>query len=160
MSTTKYVDVGKTLENLEDSELDSENVEAIRRFIDDCAAQGLSDVRQRRLITAIKAVIRNCAPDGFVLRGASESELKKTIASLHRTDRYTKSSKHTMKSAVKKYYKVENGGDEHPEKVNFFTVNGDQLSTVNREDLFTDEELKRLFRSFSSTRDRAPSVFG
>jgi integrase len=155
MSTTKYVNVEKALENLEDSELDPENVEAIQRFTDECAAQGLSEVRQRRLITAIKAVIRNCAPDGFILRGASESELKKTIASLHRTDRYTKSTKHTMKSAVKKYYKVENGGHEHPEKVNFFTVNGDQMSTVNREDLFTDEELKRLFRSFSSTRDRA-----
>jgi len=155
MSTTKYVNVEKALQNLDDSELTPENVEAIRFFIDECAAEGLSQVRQRRLITALKSVIRFCAPDDFILSEATEAELKKTIATLHRTDRYTKSTKHTMKGAVKKYYKIENGGREHPEKVDFFTVHQGQTSTVSREDLFTKDELKSLFQNFSTTRDRA-----
>jgi integrase/recombinase XerD len=155
MSTTKYVNVDKALQNLEDSELDSENIDSIQRFINESAAEGLSEVRQRRLITALKAVIKNCAPEDFTLSDASEAELKQTIAALHRHDDYTESTKHTMKGAVKKFYKVENGGHEHPEKVDFFTVHQGQSSTVSREDLFTDEELKQLFRSFSNTRDRA-----
>jgi len=155
MSTTRYIDVEKALQNLEDSELCSENIDAIQRFVNECAAEGLSDVRQRRLITALKSVLKHCAPDGLILPDADESELKKTIASLHRTDYYTKSTKHTMKAAVKKFYKVENDGDEHPAKVDFFSVHNSQSSTVSREDLFTEEELKDLFRNFSNTRDRA-----
>ena len=154
MSTTKYVDVEKALQNLEDSELQQENIEAIKDFINHCAAEGLSEVRQRRLITALKSIIQNCGPNGFQLRGASEEELKAAIANLNRSD-YTDSTKHTMKGAVKKFYKVENGGREHPEKVDFFTVSQGSKSTVGREDLFTEEELKRLFRSFQNIRDRA-----
>ena len=59
-----------------------------------------------------------------------------------------------MRAAIKKYYKVENNG-EHPEKVNFFSAHSKVTSTVGREDLFTKQELKRLFSSFVNTRDRA-----
>jgi len=155
MSTTEYVNVNKALQNLENSDLSSENIDSIQRFIDECAAEGLSQVRQRRLITALKSVIQNCAPDGFVLSEASETELKQMIAALHRHEDYTDSTKHTMKGAVKKFYKVDNDGHEHPEKVDFFTVHHGQSSTVSREDLFTDEELKQLFQGFTNTRDRA-----
>jgi hypothetical protein len=50
---------------------------------------------------------------------------------------------------------VENGGDEHPDKVGFFTVGGNTESTVSREDLFTEDELQDLFRGFTNNRDRA-----
>lgn len=154
MSTTRYVNVDKALQNLENTDLHPKNVEAIREFINHCAAEGLSDVRQRRLITALKSMIQNCGHDEFQLKNATEKELKQMIATLNRSD-YTDSTKHTMKGAVKKFYKVANGGQEHPDKVEFFTVHFGNSSTVGREDLFTDEELKRLFCSFQSTRDRA-----
>ncbi|WP_123539393.1 tyrosine-type recombinase/integrase [Halosimplex salinum] len=154
MSTTKYVDVETALQNLEDSELDSENAEAIHRFIDHCAAEGLSEVRQRRLISALKSVVLNIAPDNFRYRGASEDELKTVIASLNRSS-YADSTKHTMRAAVKKFYKVENGGHEHPEKVDFFSAHAKKGSTVSREDIFTDAELKSLFQGFLNSRDRA-----
>ena len=140
MSSTRYVDVKTALTNLEDSDLARENVDAITEFIDHCAAEGLSEVRQRRLISALKSVVLNFAPEGFQLQGASESELKQVIASLNRSE-YTESTKHTMRSAVKKFYKVENGGQEHPDKVDFFTVsNRTAPTTVGREDLFTEVE--------------------
>jgi len=154
MSTTRYVNVQTALQNLENSELGSQNVEAIRRFINHLAAEGISEVRQRRLISALKSTVLNFAPEDLILEEASEEDLKRTIAELNRSD-YTENTKHTMKSAVKKFYKVENGGHEHPKKVDFFTVSSGNGSTVGRGDLFTEEELKSLFRGFSNVRDRA-----
>lgn len=153
MSSTQYVDVERTLINLANSELHHDDVEAIRRFIDHCAAEGLSEVRQERLASALKSILVNIADDDFQLAGASESELKAVIAALNRSD-YAASTKHTFRSAVKKFYKVENGGRTEPEKTKFFAV-GNPDTTVTRDDLFTADELKRLFRSFTSTRDRA-----
>jgi integrase len=155
MSSTQYVDIDRTLQNLEDSQIRPENVEAIRDFVNHCAAEGISEVRQARLVSALKSLLNGFAPDGFLLRDASEQGLKQVIAGLNRSD-YAESTKHTFRSAVKKFYKVDNGGHEHPEKVQFFSVSASEKSTsVTREDLFTEGELKRLFRSFTSTRDRA-----
>ncbi|RKD95624.1 tyrosine-type recombinase/integrase [Halopiger aswanensis] len=154
MSTERYINVKTQLENLEDSDLKPANVEAIRCFIDHCAAEGLSEVRQSRLITALKSLVLNFAPDNFELRGASEQDLKRAVAELNRSD-YAESTKHTMKAATKKFYKVENGGREHPEKVDFFDATAKETTTISREDLFTKEELKRLFSGFINTRDRA-----
>ena len=154
MSTKRYINVEQQLENLKDSELESSNVKAIRKFIDHSAAEGISEVRQSRLITALKSLVLNFAPDEFELRGASEEELKLVIANLNRSD-YADSTQHTMRAAAKKFYKVENGGREHPEKVDFFSASASQKSTVSREDILTEEELKRLFSGFISTRDRA-----
>jgi integrase len=154
MSTTKYVDVKTALQKLESSELEPGNVEAIQGFIDHCAAEGLSEVRQRRLISAIKSIVLNFSPNGFQLEDASEQELKTVVASLNRSD-YADSTKHTMKAGLKKFYKVENGGKEHPEKVDFFSAHAKNATTVSREDLFTKEELKRLFSGFINSRDRA-----
>lgn len=154
MSTKRHINVPQQLENLEDSELSQANAASIHEFIDHCAAEGLSEVRQSRLITALKSLALNFAPDGFQLKGATEQELKQMIAALNRSD-YADSTKHTMRAAAKKFYKVMNGGREHPEKVDFFSAHAKQDSTVSREDLFTEKELKRLFSSFVNTRDRA-----
>jgi integrase len=154
MSTTEYVNVDRALENLEESEIHPENVDAIREFINHCAAEGISDVRQERLLQAMKTVTERFTPDGFRLRGATEKELKQVLAALNRSD-YADATKHTKRSAIKKFYKVMNGGHEHPEKVDFFTVGGGQTTNVTREDLFTEDELNRLFRGFQNVRDRA-----
>ena len=154
MSTTQYVDVSRTLQNLKDADISQEDRDAIREFVDHCAAEGLSETRQQRHVQSLKSLLVNFAPDDFQLRDASESELKTVVAELNRSD-YADATKRTMLGTVKKFYKVMNGGHEHPEKVDFFTVTKKKDSPVNREDLFTEDELKRLFRSFSKTRDRA-----
>ncbi|WP_181687356.1 tyrosine-type recombinase/integrase [Halorhabdus salina] len=152
MSTTQYVDVQRTLQNLED-EADPENTEAVREFVDHCAAEGISEVQQARLVWSWKTLLNKFAPDSFEMKGASQSELKELLANVNRSD-YAESTKVKFKTAVKKFYRIQNGGHEQPEKTRFFKV-GKESSSVSREDLFTEDELKRLFRSFSNVRDRA-----
>ena len=153
MSSSKYVDVQRELQNLE-NEVDTENFEAIRDFINHAAAEGISEVQQTRQIQCFKCILRNFAPDEFRFRGATESELKQVMADLNRSS-YAEATKHKIKGTVKKYYRIENGGHEHPEKVEFFSTSPTKTTTVSRDELFTEEERKRLFRGFSSTRDRA-----
>ena len=153
MSSTQYVDVESYLRRLDDGNLHPTNVDAIRSFIDHCAAEGISEVRQERLASALKSILVNLAPNAFQLTNASEQEIKRVVAVLNRSD-YAQSTKHTFRSALKKFYKVENGGHKEPGKTKFFAV-GKPGSTVSREDIFTKDELKGLLRSFSSTRDRA-----
>jgi len=153
MSTTDYIDVQRSLHNLK-PDVHPDNYQAIRKFIDHQAAEGISETQQSRQISSFKAILTNCAPDGFRLPGATEAELKELLARLNRSD-YAEASKHKHRSTIKKFYKVENGGREHPEKVQFFTVTRKKPTTVTREDLFTDDELTRLYQAFSMTRDRA-----
>ena len=153
MSSTQHVDVERTLSNLPQTELAQRDVQAIKEFVNHCAAEGISEVRQDRLISALKNTVLQVAPDGFTLSGAPEQDLKQVVAALNRSD-YKPSSLHTMKCAIKKFYKVENGGHNEPEKTKFFTV-GNPDTTVTHEDLYTDDELQRLFQSVTSTRDRA-----
>ncbi|WP_132056688.1 tyrosine-type recombinase/integrase [Halorussus amylolyticus] len=154
MSTSQYVNVSRTLQNLEESSLHPENVQSIREFIDHCAAEGLSDVRQQRHAQSLKTLLKKYAPADFRLQGASEPELKQLMAGLNRSD-YAEATKRTMRGTVKKFYKIQNGGHEHPDKVNFISLKKKKPTQVTREDLYTDDELKRLFQSFSNTRDRA-----
>ena len=156
MSTQRYIDVQRELQNLK-QEVDKENFEPIRDFINHAAAEGISETQQTRQIQSLKCLLKNFAPDGFRLRGATESELKQVMADLNRSD-YAASTKHKIKGTVKKFYRIENGGHEHPEKVGFFTTSPKKTTTVSRDELFTEEERKRLFRGFTSTRDRAFAI--
>lgn len=154
MSSSQYVDVARAMENLVSTSIKPENIREIQSFIDHCAAEGISDIRQERYVYCWKSLLLNYAPPEFRIEDASEDELKQMIAALNRSD-YAEETKATMKSAVKKYYKIKNGGRKEPEKTKFFTLTKKKSSTVSREDILTSEELKELFRSFSSTRDRA-----
>ena len=154
MSTTKYVDVDREFQNLKDAEIHSKNIAAIRQFINHQAAEGISDVQQHRQIQSLKALLLKFASSDFRLKGASESELKNILAQLNRSD-YAESTKHKFKGTIKKFYKVMNGGHEHPDKVQFFKVTRKKATPVTRDDLLTEEELKRFFRSFSNVRDKA-----
>ena len=155
MSTTQYVNVERTLQTLDDEPIRPDNVTAIREFVDHMAAEGISAVQQERLVQAWKTQLLKFAPDDFQMRGASEQELKQLLAGVNRSD-YAAATINKFKSAVKKFYRVENGGKQ-PEKTKFFRI-GKETSPVTRDDLFTDEELKELFRGFSSTRDRAMAM--
>jgi len=153
MSSTQYVDVSRNLQNLKTA-IHPENAEAVRRFIDHQAAEGISEVQQERQIQSLKTILTKFATDGFRLEGATEDELKTLLAKINRSD-YADPTIHKFKGTIKKFYKVANGGHEHPDKVNFFKVTRKKATPVTREDLFTDDELKQLFQGFSNTRDKA-----
>jgi hypothetical protein len=100
MSTTSYVDVENTIQNIDQNpNVPAEDTAAIQEFVDHCAAEGINEVRQQRLASALKPITTKFAGDGFTLRGASEGELKQLVASLNRSD-YADSTKHTWRSAV------------------------------------------------------------
>lgn len=154
MSTTRYVDISRSLQNLEDTTIKPGNIQAIREHIDHSAAEGIGDTQQQRIIQSLKTLLQKFAPEGFLLKEATEKELKQVIGEVNRSD-YAESTKAKFRASLKKFYKVQNGG-KHPDKVDFFTVhNSSKASTVSREDLFTENELKRLFRGFSNIRDKA-----
>jgi len=153
MSSTQYVDVSRSLQNLE-NHVHPENIEAIRDFVDHQAAEGISETQQTRQIQSFKTLLKKFAPDGFRLKGATESELKTILAKVNRSS-YADPTKHKFKGTIKKFYKVINGGHQHPDKVNFFKVTRKKASPVTRDELFTEEELKQLLNGFSSIRDRA-----
>ena len=153
MNSTHYVDVQNSLENLEE-QVDEENYQTILSFINEVAAEGIGESQQQRQIYSLKLVINKFSPPGFKLEGATEAELKNVVAQINRSD-YAESTKAKMRASLKKFYKIQNGGDEHPEKVSFFTVHNTRKgSTVSRDDLFTENELKDLMKQFGNTRDR------
>jgi len=153
MTTTEYIDVDGALQNLKD-EVSQENFETVREFINHTAAEGIGESQQQRHIYAWKTILKKFVDDDFRIRDASKNSLKDMIAELNRSD-YAEATKHKFRSAVKKMYTVRNDG-EPPEKVKFFSVHKNSKPTsVSREDLFTDEELKQLLRNFGNTRDRA-----
>jgi len=130
MSTTRYVNVNRTLQNLED-QLDPENVEAIHEFVDHCAAEGIGEVQQDRLVWSWKTLLQKFAPEGFRMKGASKSELKSLMAGVNRSD-YADSTKIKFKTVVKKFYRIQNGGHEQPEKTRFFKVGKESSSRTQR----------------------------
>jgi site-specific recombinase XerD len=153
MSSTQYVDINRTLKTLEDR-VSPANYQDIREFINHQAAEGISEVQQQRQIYSLRLLITDFTPDGFRLKEATETELKDAIAAVHRSD-YADATQHKIKGTVKKFYKIANGGHEHPEKVDFFSTTQKKATSVTRDQLFTDDELKKLFHAFSNTRDRA-----
>lgn len=153
MSTTQYINVTQSLQNLE-KHVSEENAQAVTDLINHSAAEGIGESQQQRITYAFKTVLTKFAPEDFQLRNATEQELKQIVAAINRSD-YAESTKHKFRCSLKKFYKVENGG-EHPDKVKFFSVHKNKKPTsVTRDDLFTKEELKQLFSGFSNSRDRA-----
>ena len=152
MSSTKYIDVGNTLENLERA-VAEENYRAVRRFVDHCAAEGVGESQQARLTWSWKTLLEKFAPEEFEVADASEEDLKELMAEVNRSD-YADSTKVKFKTAVKKLYRTRTDGTGQAAKTKFFKI-GRETSSVSRDDLFTDEEIRRLLRSFHSTRDRA-----
>jgi integrase/recombinase XerD len=153
MTTTEYINVPKSLQNLED-EVSKENFEAVRDLINHAAAEGIGESQQQRHIYAWKTLLNKFAPEDFLIRSASEQELKNLVAELNRSS-YAEATKHKFRCAIKKLYTVENRG-QPPEKIQFFSVHkSNKPTSVSREDLFTTDELKQLLRNFTNTRDRA-----
>jgi integrase len=157
MSSTTYISVSNALQNLEE-QVDEENYQTIHSFINEVAAEGIGESQQERQIYSLKTVIMKFSPHGFKLDGATESELKNVLAQINRSD-YAESTKAKFRASLKKFYKIQNGGDEHPEKVDFFSVHKSRKeNTVSREDIFTKKEIKALLRNFGNTRDRAFTI--
>jgi len=136
-----------------DPSLGDENRNAILDFIDECAAEGLSPGRQVKYIYMLRSIAVRFAPEGFLLRSATERELKQLVAALNRSA-LAETTKVDFKKAIKKYYKVLNGR-RSPEKTLFIKTSLSKPSQITREDIFTADEVDRIVSQCRNIRDKA-----
>ena len=136
-----------------DSDITEENRNAILSFLDECAVEGLSPVRQLKYIYMLKAIACRLAPSGFSLKNATEAELKQVLAAINRSS-YADPTKVDFKNAIKKYYKVLNGGTP-AEKTAFIKIKVDKATPVTRDDLFAPEEVRAVVSKLRNIRDKA-----
>lgn len=152
--STEYVNLDSTIQNLRDNpDIDEENKEAILSFINSVAAEGISDSQQRKHLYCLKTAVEKFAAEDFKLEDATEQNLRNIMAELHRSD-YSNATKQHIMSAFKKFYRHQNGGT-YPDKVDFINTTMDTGTSVQREDLFTEQERKQILTEFRSLRDKA-----
>lgn len=130
-----------------------ENKKTVEWFLDECAAEGLSEIRQSKYISGFIAILTRYAPPSLKLHKVSEADLKKIVAAVNRSD-LSEESKRFFKICLKKFCKLESGG-RYPRKVEFITTSGKKTTTVRKEDLYTKEEIYRIISQMRCIRDRA-----
>ncbi|MEM4721015.1 MAG: tyrosine-type recombinase/integrase [Candidatus Methanomethylicaceae archaeon] len=134
-------------------EISAENKKAVMWFLDECAAEGLSEARQAKYVFGFTALLKKFVPREVNLNKATESQLKSIVAAIHRSS-YTDTTQCFFKQCLKKFYKLKNGGT-FPKKVDFIKTTEKKKTTVKKEDLFTCEEVRRAVSQLKSIRDRA-----
>ena len=144
----------KRIEQLKvDSDLSIDNRRAILVFLDECAAEGLSTVRQLKHISMLRTVVLRFSPAGFSLRNAAETDLKHVVAAINRSD-LAEPTKVDLKGCLKKFYKVANDGVP-PEKIRFIRATLSKPTAVTRDDLFSPEDVRALISEMRNVRDKA-----
>jgi integrase len=133
--------------------ISSENKRAVVWFLDECAAEGLSEVRQHKYVFGFVTLFKKFVPYEVALNTATETQLKSTVAAIHRSE-YTDSTKCFLKQCLKKFYKLKNGG-RFPKKVDFIRTTEKKATTVKKEDLYTPEEIQSIISQLRNIRDRA-----
>jgi len=133
--------------------INSENKKAFHWFLDECAAEGLSEVRQCKYVFGFVTLLSKFVPTELKLNRASESQLKSIVAAIHRS-KYTESTQCFLKQCFKKFYKLKHGG-RYPKKVEFIKTTQRKYPTIQKEELYTREEIRRIASQLWSLRDRA-----
>ena len=139
---------------LDEEEITEENKQAVLDFIEECWAEGLSAARIKKYIFTFKAILKYFVPEPFELKEATKKELKTVLANIVRSD-YAPRTKKDFKIALKKYYKVENDG-EQPDKTKFFSATlKNKEKRKLPEDLISREEVQSLVNVCQNNRDKA-----
>lgn len=138
----------------EDQDVARGDKKAIMDFVDDCLAGGISYSRARKYVSHLH-LIKQFNGGGFSLVGATEKDLKKTLAKLEKSD-YSPRTKSSYKQAVKKFY------TDHLKKkdmVEWIKTGVKKSERYLPDDLLTEEEVEALYAAPSSTRDKAVMAF-
>ena len=143
--------VERKRQGLQGASLPAESVELILRFVDYCAAQGLTAHRQSFYLTQLKGLAEILGPD---FQRPSRDAVERTVAEIEGRP-YTDWTKTNYKTALKRFYKWHLGEDEaYPPEVRWVKTrrNGNHQLP---EDLLTDEEIEALLQACQNFRDRA-----
>lgn len=154
MTSTEHVNLDRYIQTFRaEDEICEANQDTALLFVDTVAAEGISESQQRKYLFCMKTLLTKFAPDGFRLDDAEEQNLRQIMAAVHRSD-YSDSVKRMLAITLKRFYKLQNGG-EVPDMADFIDTTEGKGSTVTRDDLFTERERLRLFSSFRNIRDQA-----
>lgn len=145
---TRYLKYFERLENIS-----PENKQAVYWFLDECAAEGLSEGRQRKYLFGFITLLRKFVSRETNLSKATESQLKTIVAAIHRSS-YTEATQCFLKQCLKKFYKLRNGGT-FPKKVDFIKTTEKKKAIIKKEDLYTPQEIRQIINRLRSIRDRA-----
>ena len=137
----------------EDPDLSAGNRQAILTFLDECAAEGLSTVRQLKHICMLRAIALRFSPRDFSFQDADESDLKQVVAAINRAD-LSEHTKVDLKGCIKKFYKTMNGGVP-PEMIRFVRATLGKPTSVTRDDLFSPDDVRAVLSEMRNIRDKA-----
>lgn len=138
---------------LKQENIDEINKDTVQWFLDECAAEGLSEARQVKYIFGFLTLLKKFTPPNFILNDGTEEQLKKIVAAVHRSD-YSNSTKCFFKQCLKKFYRLKNGG-LFPDKVRFIKTTRKKTTPVRKEDLYTPGEIRRIISQLRNPRDKA-----
>jgi len=137
----------------DDPDLSEGNRRAILAFLDECAVEGLSAIRQLKYIYMLRAIASRLSPVGFSLQDATEGDLRQVVAAINRGD-FAEHTKADLKGCIKKYYKTMNRGVA-PEMVRFVKTAVKKATTVTRDELFSPEDVRSVLSEMRNVRDKA-----
>lgn len=136
----------------ENQRVSDEAREALRKFVDDLASQGISLYRQAFYITHLVPLAEDL---GAAFISPTKEDVKSFVAKVERSDlaEWTKANKRV---AIKRFYKWLLGNDEeYPHAVKWIKTSMPNNKTKLPEDLLTREEIRALIDAAISNRDKA-----
>jgi len=129
------------------------NKQIIQKFCDKCFAEGPSKSRVGKYISNFHTIFK-LAPEEFDLETAEREELETVVARIQQSD-YSEATKSDFKTAIKKFYKVmEGGGSDYPDKVQFINTHRDQTKE-EMPDILEREEVEEIIQACKNDREKA-----
>jgi integrase/recombinase XerD len=137
----------------ESEDVSDANKQALSRFVDKCFAEGIGKSTVRKYISNFHTMLK-MVDNEFELLDTDREDLEHLLAKVNQSD-YSPSTKKGFKVAIKKFYKVmEGGGERYPKKVGFITANIPANKKPSKDSL-SEEEINKIIQECRNDRDRA-----
>jgi integrase/recombinase XerD len=118
------------------------NKENLAKFIDNCYAEGLGEMRVRKYKYSLLKVSQILGMD---FCKANRSDMEKLVANINKSD-YKDWTKHDYKVCIKRFWKwlKKCEPDEYPEEVKWIKTTAKDGKNYLPEELLTLEEIKKM----------------
>jgi len=126
--------------------------ESVSKFLDNCYAEGLGEMRIRKYKYTLLNLSRMLGMDFYK---ATRSNIEKLVADINKSE-YKEWTKHDYKVCIKKFWKwlKKCEPDEYPEEVKWIKTTANNGKNYLPEELLTMEEVKRLIDAADNLRDK------
>jgi len=137
--------------NLNDR-ISERNKNAITEFVRICASENIGEMRIRKYYALFGKIMR-LTDYKFDFPEATERDIRDLVTTINFCES-AEETKKDLKVAIKKFYKVMNGG-KAPEKIDFIKCTVKRKDRKLPEQLLSIEEVEGLIKACESDRDRA-----